>query len=678
MQKWLSVALVCIPVLFCAWFLYPEIAINQSPVNDMAAHYAESARMSEQTSMDVWFGSVGQGFPLWRVYQPLPHFITGQLMRLFRPWVAPMVVFTFINYVLLCILPVCFFVFARSLGMSHWASGAVAALSIAPACLGDVGRFGAGLTPHLWRSAGLYTQLWGLTVALPTLAVCIHALRTGKRLVLAGVLVATTCLMHAFVGYIVGLTVVLLAVLGLETARLWKQALSRLAVILVTAGLACAWFVIPLWIDGNRTGVWEASRGWMWDSFGAETILGALFDGSLLDYNRLPILSLLVLAGAVIAVLRFRESKIHRTILALAVTWLLLFFGRATWGALMDLLPLSGNLQMHRFEVGFELFAIMLAGLALGELLEFCRAKHLAIAGVVLVAVLFPMYRERSQFIAQSVAWGQENLRWDAKDAKALTPIMAIVSPLANTQTGRVHAGRVGTFGGSFKSGYRPIYSYMATAGVPCTSFLYFGFSLAADTMYLMDEANEDDYRLFGVRYLLAPPELKQPRGLPMARESGRFRLYEVPAAGYFDFVSVEYRGNQRPADYFSTSREWLKSAERAAGQYLVLHSDAPVPYTQPGSGRVLRESKAGETYSAQIEVNQPGYLLLRSSYHPDLHFMVDGRPAASIMVTPGYPAILVQPGMHNVSVRYSPGVLRDALLGLSLVGIGLIWWKTR
>ena len=50
---------------------------------------------------------------------------------------------------------------------------------------------------------------------------------------------------------------------------------------------------------------------------------------------------------------------------ALTLFWLLLYFGRPTWGVLLNLLPMSRDLQLHRLISGFHLGSIYLIGIGL-------------------------------------------------------------------------------------------------------------------------------------------------------------------------------------------------------------------------------------------------------------------------------------------------------------------------
>src|SRR5205823_13035351 len=122
--------------------------------------------------------------------------------------------------------------------------------------------------------------------------------------------------------------------------------------------------LIPLLRDSaylNQT-VWETPT--KADSFGARTVLGWLLNGSLLDYHRFPSLTILAGFGAAVCLLRWRQP-LYRMPLALGSLWLLAYFGRPTWGFILDLIPLSHSLQLHRLINGVHLAAILLAAIGL-------------------------------------------------------------------------------------------------------------------------------------------------------------------------------------------------------------------------------------------------------------------------------------------------------------------------
>lgn len=74
------------------------------------------------------------------------------------------------------------------------------------------------------------------------------------------------------------------------------------------------------------------------------TTFNWLADGDLLDYGRLPVLTVLL-------ALEVSSTLLARTRLALAllVLWLAVCLGRPTWGRLADLLPIEEEPLSHRF-----------------------------------------------------------------------------------------------------------------------------------------------------------------------------------------------------------------------------------------------------------------------------------------------------------------------------------------
>lgn len=97
------------------------------------------------------------------------------------------------------------------------------------------------------------------------------------------------------------------------------------------------------------------------DSYGARMILSELFAGRLLDFGRFPVLSLLIAIGVLTTIFQIRQLT-PRRLLLLACVWLALFFGRQTWGYLLIAVGIPSQFHLHRLEVAFESFAILLAG----------------------------------------------------------------------------------------------------------------------------------------------------------------------------------------------------------------------------------------------------------------------------------------------------------------------------
>ena len=76
-------------------------------------------------------------------------------------------------------------------------------------------------------------------------------------------------------------------------------------------------------------------------------------------------MTILALVGGGLCVARARRDVRARALLGAFALSLFLFFGRRTWGRLIDVLPGFGDIQIHRFIVGVHLAGILLAGVGL-------------------------------------------------------------------------------------------------------------------------------------------------------------------------------------------------------------------------------------------------------------------------------------------------------------------------
>jgi hypothetical protein len=173
-----------------------------------------------------------------------------------------------------------------------------------------------------------------------------------------------------------------------------------------------AYFWIPFLLDRaymNRS-VWE--KPGKVDSYGYAWVLGALVKGELFDFGRPPVLTLLAAAGLATCLWRWRKER-YRVPVALFVAWLLLYFGRPTWGVLLDLLPLSRDLHLHRLIAGVHLGGILLIGLGLALpwrwALSRRDARWLLAPAALTALLLIPVYRERAAYLGQNARWMRES-----------------------------------------------------------------------------------------------------------------------------------------------------------------------------------------------------------------------------------------------------------------------------
>ena len=99
------------------------------------------------------------GFPHLLYYQHLPHLTVVLLHRLLLGQVDLLTLFNLIRYLLLVGFPLTVWWSMRRLGFSVVAGAVAAAVAT---LLSSNGRYGFDYDSYLWRSVGLYTQLWAI------------------------------------------------------------------------------------------------------------------------------------------------------------------------------------------------------------------------------------------------------------------------------------------------------------------------------------------------------------------------------------------------------------------------------------------------------------------------------------------------------------------------------------
>jgi len=678
----LGPALLAVAILLQAVFLLPEIRLEQTPIHDGTLHVQLSHRLVEavrdgENPLDCWVQAFTMGYPVWRTYQPLPHWITAAFMAAASPFAEGVAVYALLVWLILCLYPPAFYIGSRLLGLSPAGAGAAALLCLAVSSPGSLPRWGLGYGAFVWRGSGVYTQMWALPLLVLSLGAVAWALRSGRRLTRAGLAVAATGLCHIVFGYAASLSALLLALLPQApgSGAPLRRRLFRLTWIGLVVLTATAFLVIPAlqdlpWVNHSRF-----EKVWKWDSVGAARVLGHLLRGEMLDAHRLPVLSLLFLAGLLGAVFRRREAA-ARTLLALTALWLLLYFGRATWGTLTRVLLVSENLHMHRFQAAFETCAVLVAAFGVDTLFRRpALRRSLVAAGAAaagLALVLLPVMRERADFLSTGVEWGRiHQADWVAAEEEKEALVGQLQERLASAP-GRVFAGFKRDWGGRFRIGSAPFYTVLAQAGIDCSSYLFHSMSLPADPMLRMDEWSTGNLRQMGIRYLVAPEDREVNPSLKQIGLHGRFALYELEAgdAGYFGLVTAPARCEGSPEDRFQCAVRWLASDMPDRGQVVdwggphrpgqvLLDPSEPVPEELAAlpvpAGSLSGAAREGQVYRVSLDLPEAGTLLFRMSYHPGWRATVDGEPVPTRMVVPGFTVIAPAGSRPSCSSPGSP-----------------------
>jgi hypothetical protein len=706
-ERLIAGLLLAVGVGFGLVQLVPELTVRVPPLNDGVLHLASLQRTmdalaSGQDPTDHWLGTFVMGYPLVHHYQHLPYVLPALVAAPAGMAVAAADLLRAISYLLLSLFPLSIYASMRWFGFSPLPA-ALAGL-VAP-LLSTNGLYGLEYGSYVWRGYGLYTQLWGMVLLPMALARTYRAVLDGRGYLWAVVLLAATLLSHVVMGYIALGSAALFVVLGgwrrrsagATAARPPVRAV-RLAALLALVGAVTASFVLPFLGDSdylNRS-VWEPSD--KVDSLGHERVLGTLLGGELFDHGRVPVLSILAAAGLVLCAWRWRDERC-RVPVALGLAWLALYFGRPTWGPLLDLLPLGRDLQLHRLIAGVHLGGVMLMGLGLALPWSWATARRdpravLAVAALTAL-LLVPAWAERSAYLAQNAQWmEQQRVAMDAERED----LDALVDTLRSLPPGRVYAGLATNWGRDYTVGSVPVYALLNGAGLDTLGYLYHALSLNADVQVLFDDGLPEQYDLFDVRYVVTPTDFSVPASSTVVGDFGRHRLHAVSTTGYFDVVGSEvaYAGDK--ADWFPAASAWLASEAVANGQHPTVDLGAEpdgatlLPLAgagpalagatyepEPARGRIVSETVSSNAYAATVDVARDSHVLLKATYHPGWRVTVDGAAAQPVMLMPSFLGVPVSPGSHEVRAVYEPPPGHwplQALAVLTLLATAIVGWR--
>jgi hypothetical protein len=707
-----SVLLLLAAITFNLYWLWAEVAISVPQLNDGVLHQlllgrTVSALVLNESVTDRWLPSIGLGYPLFHYYQHFAY-LPPALVEYFSVFVLHVALpigdlLSWTSYLLLCLFPVSIYWSMRRLDFERLAAAFAA---LAASLIATNGLYGLDYNSYTWSGSGLYTQLWGMLLLPPALAQGYVVLKTGRGYFWGVLLLAALLLSHLVLGYIALVSFVAVALfiaisrwdLSAIRAAIWRGG-PRLAILLALTALVTAYFFVPFLTENaymNRS-VWELSE--KYNSYGYQWVLGALFKGQLFDYGRFPSLTLLAAAGLAFCIMRWREER-YRIPVILFVVWLLLYFGRPTWGALLNLLPMSRDLQMHRFIAGVHLAGLVLVGIGLAAPWSWAisrgAGRYLLATALLTVLLLYPVYRERGAYFAQNATWMQESQQAVAAEQPDLTALMDTLSSLP---PGRIYAGLGANWGKkTYRVGDVPVYALLTSNGFDSVGYLYHALSLNGDVQVLFDENRADEYNLFNIRYVVAPIDRPFPAFVKPIRDFGRHRLYKVDTTGYFDVVDAPLSFAGAKGDWYPAASAWLKgslpqakihpsislsgtNSESAAALPLsqastLIAQQASVPH--PAPGRILAESVEPNIYQAKVAVDRASMVMLKSTYHPNWHAWVDGVEVRPVMLMPSYIGVPVAPGQHLVQLEYRPQPLRGDLLIMGLLilaGLGTTEW---
>lgn len=396
-------------------------------------------------------------------------------------------------------------------------------------------------------------------------------------------------------------------------------------------------------------------------------------------------------------------------VVAFVVT-LLLFFGRTTWGAAINLLPGSKELFLRRFLTGVDMSAILLVGVgavAVGQLVRLAafrlRGAYLAqwysqpsrrlvarvlFAGLI-IAVSTPIWVQLGHvdsFDARYIA-AQRSVSVSVAESQ----VDRLVAKIKKIGGGRTYAGLLFSgWGPGFQVGNVAVVEYLSVEQVDEIGFTNRASSLMSDPEADFVDSNPADYALFGIRFVILPATRRPPAGAKFLERAGPYLLWFLPQNGYVQVVDtygpplIENRAHMG-----ASSLPFLKSSLAGEGLYPVVSfggraAAAPTLTSRkrpPGSpGSVLSQQndlQEGE-FATTVHANRTAVVLLKVSYDPGWTVTVDGRRAKTEFIAPAYIGVRVSKGTHVVKFRYRAFPYYPELFALAGIAVLLLGFGTR
>jgi len=664
--------------------------LNDSSLHEQMVRFASAQLRAGHLPLTSWFPSLGEGSPHFLHYQSLPAMVTG----LAGLAVGPDAAFRWSLYLLWSLWPISVYVAARLFGAGRGAAAASAAM--APFL---VSATGVGYEQHayIWTGYGVWTQLWAMWTLPLAWGLSWRAIREGRGYLGAVAMTALTVALHFETGY---LALSVLVVWPLMAGRPVLTRLRRAAVLLGGSMLASAWVIVPLLQQRNWAAVNEAFQGTgLVDGYGAHRVFTWLISGQLLDYGRLPVVTVFAALGLGLAWLAWSSEADGRALLIALAVCLLLSFGRTTFGSLGDLIPGSGDLFFRRFMMGVQLAALLLAGRGAAWLAAWCKrplearvprwprglAPAAALAGAAVV--LAPAWLQLGTSARQDGAAIAAQRRADDTSGAALDRLVALIK---RDGGGRAYAGLPTNWGQAFTVGTVPVFKYLESRDVDEVGYTLRTASLMTDPEFFFDNQETSDYRLFGIRYLILPTGQRPAVPARLAERSGSYSLWTLDGGGYFQAGGIVGEIPANRTNLGARSTPVLRAGLAAHGAYLSVRYGSPqrpvghLPSTptQAPAGTVSAQHADltdGEA-SATVRMRRPGVAVLSASYDPGWTATVHGRRQPTRMVAPALVAVDVPAGSDRVVFRfhgYGDYAVLLALSGLTLAVIAFAGART-
>lgn len=669
------------------WILRPEVRAVASR-SDLTVHrtlidWALGRLEDGSFPVDGWFPRIGLGFPMMHQYQTLPH-----LLSAFLAWVIGVgAASRWTTFVVLGTWPVAVYLGSRLLRLST--GTAIVAAALAP-LVASAPSYGFEHSSYVWRGLGLWAQQFGMWMFPIAMGFAWRAITERRHVAAAAASTAFVFCAHLQTGYMLAMVIGAMAFVSFVD---WRGRILRMAIVLAGALTLSSWLLVPVFTDQKWSANTEFNANTVWvDSYGASKVMHWFFSGQIFDRDHPPVLTLLVVQGLVIVLIKARRDPLSRLFAGFFLVSMVLFCGKDPFGPVISLLPGISSLLLHRFIAGVHMAGVFVAAIGVVEAATFLwrgartygryvpRAAHELALGLVLVLAFVPAVRVTNKHERQAVAWMNTQ---EVADATEGAQIRSLVDFTFANGGGRIYAGLLGDNGGNYYVGGSRTQTIIQEAGP--TDVLGYSLripSLLADVEVRFDQTNPWHYELFDVRWVIQPVGRPVPPNGTLVLAQGRHELYRIEnATGYIGVVDVD---GSYPVQRDNVGRQAVDVLrEGALGTppafpVVTMNGLGPVASTTvagataaPGTVRAQAADGDAGVYTADLDMAREGYAMLRVSYHPRMKTYVDGVEQQNVMLAPAFVGVRVPAGEHRVEFRYENYPHYVLLLGVMLVALG-------
>ena len=655
--------LLAAALFFVLWGFHHELRDMEIQFSDVAFHLSILKALDQsvrggQGALDFWYDTVPYGFALFRSYQYLPYLFMYGFYRMSGEYFSLLQILLGSTVILSVLLPLSVFVAMRMVGTGSLEGGIAALLSI---LVSDGNEYGMGLQNFTFGTVGLTTQLWAMVFLPLGVAASYGYLCHGKRLWLALLLFFLTFGCHVIAAVIIGICSGVFAV-GTWLHKKDMDSLSRIALFFALAVVVTAhqwWFILS---DAHYINPSALEPRWKYEGRGVIAILDLLWRGELFDANRFPILTALLLVAFCYFATHYRNLKKRSGgeflfyVPILLLLFLSLCMGREIWGSFFDLVSVLRNLHVHRFAVAVHFFGILIIAVGTGALLRFLSKTlpRLFLSVFFLLLFLRPALLERAKMFSETAA----RHRTIAQEVEKDKDLPRLVDALAKLPYSRVYIGSKASWQSQLLTGgIIPLDLMITMRGIPSVGgILFHAFSLAGETIFDFDPSNVSHFDLFGINEVVSSASWQGAPEFELTDTFGRYRLW-----------SRKHRVLLFAADdSFLESENFFGQTDKMRSFVQQYHR----PPQESDAIGMLTEQRFDTPWqiTATAEMKNSGKIIAPIGFHPNWKAAVDGSTVDTQWVTPGFVAIKVPPGRHEISISYQGSWLKKYLLFLSTV----------